>query len=364
MKAAVLYERGTPFKLEEVRLDPPKKHEVLVKIAAAGVCRSDYHILKDESSHPVPAVLGHEGSGIVEAIGEDVTMVKPGDHVILSFVPNCGHCFQCETGNAQLCDTHGATPGTMFDGTTRIFNEDGKPLLSMGKVACFAEYAVVPDAGCIPIASDIPLDVAALIGFCVPTGVGAATHKAKVEPGSTVAVLGCGGVGLNAVQGARLSNASKIIAIDIFDHKLEFTYKFGATHTINAKAENPVEKVMEITEGRGVDYAIEAYGSAETVENAFNMVRKGGKIVVVGLAPKWDRASIDPQALTRNERSFIGSYYGSVKPRQDMPKMVSMYLEGKLDIEGLIQRRYSLDQINDAFVDLENGEDGRGVILF
>ena len=364
MKAAVLYERGAPFKVEEVRLDHPKKHEVLVKVAAAGICRSDYHILKDESNHPVPAVLGHEGSGIVEAVGEDVVMVKPGDHVIMSFVPNCGHCFYCETGNPQLCDAHASTTGTMFDGTTRLFNKDGAPLLHMGKVACFAEQTVVPDAGCIPIAKNVPLEAAALIGCCVPTGVGAATHRAKVEPGSTVAVLGCGGVGLNAIQGARLANASKIIAIDILDHKLEFTYKFGATHTVNARSENVVDKVMEMTEGRGVDYAIEAYGSAETVENAFNMTRKGGTIVVVGLSPKWERASLDPQALTRNEKALLGSYYGSVRPRQDMPNLVQMYMQGKLDVEGLIQRTYTLDQINDAYDDLEKGEVGRGIIKF
>ncbi len=364
MKAAVLYERGQPFKVEEVQLEEPKKHEVLVKVAAAGVCRSDYHILKDESNHPVPAVLGHEGSGIVEEIGEDVTWVKPGDHVILSFIPNCGHCYSCETGNPQLCDTNAATPGRMFDGTTRLFSKDGTPLLHMGKVACFAEKTVVPDSGCIPISKSVPLDVAALIGCCVPTGVGAVTHRAKVRPGSTVAVLGCGGVGLNAVQGARLANASKIIAVDIQDHKLEFAYKFGATHIVNAKSENVVEKVMEITGGLGVDYAIEAFGSAETVENAFNMTRKSGTIVVVGLAPKWDRASIDPQALTRNEKVLMGSYYGSVRPRQDMPKLVEMYQQGKLDIESLIQRHYKLDQINEAFDDLEKGEDGRGIIEF
>ncbi len=364
MKAAVLYKRGEPFKIEDVRLDPPKRYEVLVRIAAAGVCRSDYHILKDESNHPVPAVLGHEGSGVVEAVGEGVTMTKPGDHVILSFVPNCGHCTPCETGNPQLCDAAASTPGTMFDGTTRLFSMDGKPILHMGKVACFAEKAVVPETGCIPIPKTVPLSAAALIGCCVPTGVGAVINRAKVRPGSTVAVVGCGGVGLNAVQGARLANASMIIAVDIYDHKLEFAYRFGATHVVNADKEDAVAKVKELTGGKGVDYAIEAYGSAHTVENAFNMTSKSGTIVVVGLAPKWDKASIDPVALVRNEKSLLGSYYGSVRPRQDMPKLVEMYLQGKLDVEGLIVRRYKLDQINKAYDDLEKGADGRGIIEF
>jgi len=364
MKAAVLYEYGKPFQVEDVQLEAPKKNEVLVRIGAAGICRSDYHVLKGESAHPVPAVLGHEGSGVVEEVGPDVTMVKQGDHVVLSFAPNCGHCYYCNIGKPQICDAHGATPGRMFDGTTRLSNKENKPLLHMGKVACFAEQAVVPEVGCVPISKTVPFSVAALIGCCVPTGVGAVTHNAKVEPGSTVAVVGCGGVGLNVIQGARLVNASKIIAVDILDHKLEFAYKFGATHTVNAAGEDAVAKVKEITDGLGVDYAFEAYGSGETVVNAFEMTRKAGTVVVVGLAPVGDRAAIDPVALTRGEKILKGTYYGSVRPRQDMPKLVDMYLKGQIDIDNLITRHYKLDQINEAFDALERGEVGRGVIDF
>jgi Zn-dependent alcohol dehydrogenase len=296
-------------------------------------------------------------------VGEGVTRVKPGDHVILSFVPNCGLCFFCTTGRANLCEKHAATSGTLFDGTTRI-HKGGQDISPFGKVACFAESTVVPETGCIPAPQALPMDRAALIGCCVTTGVGAAIFNAEVEPGSTVAVVGCGGVGLNVLQGAGLLNASKIIAVDIREGQLEFAMKFGATHTVNASHQDPVARVKEITDGRGADYTFEVYGSAETVETAYAMARKGGTVVVVGIAPVGDKADIDAVSLVREEKVLKGSYYGSARCHVDMPKIVDMYMSGRLNLDDLITRRYSLDQINEAYEDLDKGEIGRGVIVF
>ena len=363
MKAAVLYDYKTPLIIEELELDPPKAGEVLVRTGAAGVCRSDYHFMMGEAKTVLPSVLGHEGSGIVEQVGEGVSRVQPGDHVILSFVPNCGRCFFCTTGRPNLCDLHDATPGTMFDGTTRLHKGDER-ITHFGKVACFAERTVVPESGCIPVTKDVPLDVAALVGCCVTTGAGAAMFTAEVEPGSTVAVVGCGGVGLNAIQGSRVRNASTIIAVDINEGALEFAMKFGATHTVNAQDQDAVARVREITGGAGVDYAFEVYGSAETVETAYGMSRKGGTVVVVGIAPLGEKAGIDPVRLVRGERVLKGCYYGSARCHVDMPKIVDLYLSGLLNLDELVTRRYSLDQINEAYADLNSGGVGRGVIAF
>ena len=361
MKAAVLYEVGKPLSIEEVELDPPKAGEVHVKIGGAGICRSDLHIMKGQGAIPLPAVLGHEGSGTVLDVGEGVTRVKPGDRVILSFVPFCGHCHFCLTGRANLCDTHAATGGTLFDRTTRLHKGDQR-ITHMGKVACFAEEAVVPETGCIPIAPDFPLPQAALIGCCVTTGVGAAMFNARITPGSTVAVVGVGGVGLNVVQGARLLNASKIIAVDINEGALEFAMQFGATHAVNPGVQDPVATVKNITDGLGADYTFEVFGSSETVLTAYNSARKGGTVVVVGLAPRGDDAAIDTSTLVRHEKTLRGSYYGSSRPATDMPTMVDLYYSGKINIDDLITRTYRLEDINKAYQDLEKGEIGRGVI--
>ena len=363
MKAAVLYEYDTPLVVEELELDEPKGGEVLVKTGAAGICRSDYHFMKGEARTTLPVVLGHEGAGVVERVGEDVTRVKPGDHVILSFVPNCGHCHFCTTGRPNLCDLHAATPGTMYDGTTRLHKGDQR-ITHFGKVACFAEHTVVPETGCIPVPKTVPLDRAALIGCCVTTGVGAAIFNAQVQPGSTVVVVGCGGVGLNVIQGARLLNASKIIAVDIREGQLEFAMKFGATNAVNASHQDAVARVKEITDGLGADYSFEVYGSAETIEEAYAMARKGGTVVVVGIAPMGEKAAIDPVSLVRNETVLKGCYYGSARCHVDMPKIVDLYLSGSLNLDDFITRRYELGQINQAYEDLVRGEVGRGVIIF
>jgi Zn-dependent alcohol dehydrogenase len=234
----------------------------------------------------------------------------------------------------------------------------------MGKVACFAEYAVVPETGCVPVPSPIPMDKAAMIGCCVPTGVGAVLFSAKVTPGSTVAVIGCGGVGLNVIMGAKLVNAAKIIAVDIRESQLEFAMKFGATHSVNASDRDPVAQVKELTGGKGADFTFEVFGSADTTKAAYDMCGKRGTVTVVGIAPVGAEAAINAVDLVRNEKTLRGTYYGSARSRTDMPTMVDMYQSGKLNLDDLVVRHYSLDQINEAYDDMDKGEVGRGAIVF
>jgi NDMA-dependent alcohol dehydrogenase len=363
MKAAVLYETKTPLVVEDVELDDPKAQEVLVKIGAAGICRSDRHFMHGDAPILLPVVLGHEGAGTVEKVGPGVTSVKPGDQVILSFVPACGRCKSCVEGRSNLCDLHGATGANMYDGTCRL-HKGGQDIHHMGKVACFAERAVVPESGCVPVGRPIPMDIAAMIGCCVPTGVGAAIYSAKIQPGSTVAVVGCGGVGLNVIMGAKLMNASQIIAVDISESQLEFAMKFGATHSVNASDRDPVAQVKELTGGRGADYTFEVFGSADTMKAAYDMCGKSGTVTIVGIAPIGVEASINAVDIVRNEKTMRGTYYGSARSSTDMPKMVDMYLSGKLNLDDLVVRHYSLDQINEAYGDMDKGEIGRGAIMY
>ena len=363
VKAAVLYETKTPLVVEEVELDDPQAGEVLVKIGAAGICRSDRHFMHGDAPIALPVVLGHEGAGTVEKVGPGVTSVRAGQQVILSFVPSCGRCKSCITGKSHLCDNHAATGPNMYDGTTRLHKGDQR-IHHMGKTACFAEYSVVPEAGCVPIDTPIGMDKAALIGCCVPTGVGAVTSSANVKPGSTVAVIGCGGVGLNVIMGAALVNAGKIIAIDIRESQLEFAMKFGTTHTVNASDKDPVAQVKELTGGKGADYTFEVFGSADTVKAAYDMAGKSGTVTIVGIAPVGAEAAINAVDIVRNEKTMRGTYYGSTHASVEMPKLVDMYLAGKLNLDDLVVRHYSLDQINDAYGDMDKGEVGRGVIMY
>ena len=363
MKAAVLYQAGQPMVVEEVELDEPKAQEVLVKIGAAGICRSDRHFMHGDAPIAMPVVLGHEGAGTVERVGPGVTSVRPGDQVILSFVPACGRCKSCLEGHSNVCDNHMATGPFMYDGTCRLHKGD-QDIHHMGKVACFAEYSVVPEMGCIPVGVAIPMDKAAMIGCCVPTGVGAVVFSAKVQPGSTVAVVGCGGVGLNVIMGAKLLNASKIIAVDILESQLEFAMKFGATHSVNASDRDPVAQVKELTGGRGADYTFEVFGSADTVKAAYDMCAKSGTVTVVGIAPVGAEASINAVDIVRNEKTMRGTYYGSARSQVDFPTLVDLYVSGKLNLDDLVIRHYSLDQINEAYADMDKGEVGRGAIIF
>ena len=362
-KAAVLYEVGQPLVIEEVELDDPKEGEVLVKVGSAGICRSDRHFMTGHAPISLPVVLGHEGAGTVEKVGAGVTTVRPGQQVILSFVPSCGRCRSCLSGKGNVCDSHMATGPNMFDGTCRLHKGE-QYIHHMGKVACFAEYAVVPEMGCIATPAPLPMDKAAMIGCCVPTGVGAALFSANVQPGSTVAVVGCGGVGLNVIMGAGLVNASKIIAVDIRESQLEFAMKFGATHSVNAADGDPVEQVRNLTDGLGADFTFEVVGSPETLKAAFEMCGKNGTMTVVGIAAFGAEASLNAVDLVRNEKTVKGTYYGSARSQVDFPKLANLYLAGKLNLDDLVVRHYSLEQINEAYDDMTQGEIGRGAIMF
>ncbi|MCY4448966.1 MAG: Zn-dependent alcohol dehydrogenase [Chloroflexi bacterium] len=363
MKAAVLYETNTPLVIEDVDIDPPKAFEVKVKLAVTGVCHSDLHFMTGHAPIRTPAVLGHEGSAVVSEIGEGVTSVQPGDHVILSFSSYCGRCESCLLGHRNSCDAHQRDSGKMFDGTSRI-HIGGQDLTQMVKLGCFGEEAVVPETGVVKIDPSIPLESAALIGCSVTTGVGSAIYAAGVHPGSTVAVIGVGGVGLNIVQGARVAGASRIIAVDLNDAALEFATRFGATHSVNPRNGDPVKAVRDLTEGKGADYTFEAIGLPETVTMAFEAARKHGTAVVAGISPFGESASIDPVMLVRQEKTLKGAYYGSSKPPLDFYHMVEMYETGQIDIDGLITRSYKLEQVNEAYEELARGAVGRGVIRF
>ncbi len=363
MKAAVYYRPHEPLSVEEVELLEPQRQEATVRIAAAGVCHSDLHFIDGLLPHLAPAVLGHEGAGVIEAVGEGVTYVQPGDHVILSFIPSCGECSYCIVGRPNLCTAgnRAAARGTLLDGTTRL-RKGGEPLYHMTCTSCFAERAVLPESSLVKIGEEMPLDRAALIGCGVMTGVGAAINTARVQAGSTVAVIGCGGVGLNVVQGAALCGAAKIIAIDVNDFKLELAQQFGATHAVNAAKEDPVTAVRNLSPG-GADYAFEVIGRPETMRQAYDATRRGGMTVVVGLAPAGAELSIPAGSLLQ-EKVLTGSAYGGTRPRVDMPKLVELYLAGKLKLDELISRVYPLDGINEAFEAMRAGEVARSIIRF
>jgi S-(hydroxymethyl)glutathione dehydrogenase/alcohol dehydrogenase len=362
MKAAVLNAYGRALSLEDVEIEPPRSGEVQLRIGATGVCHSDYHVIKGEWKYGLPMILGHEAAGVVEAVGLNVTGVKPGDHAVLSFRPACGVCRLCSMGRSVLCEGRTGDRFKMHDGTARV-HRNGQDLLVLGRVGSFAERVVVPAEQVVPVRPDVSMEVLALIGCAVTTGVGAVINAAKVEPGSSVAVIGCGGVGLNVIQGAALVNASRIIAVDLLDNKLEYARQFGATDTVNGSTGDAVEQVRALT-GGGVDYAFEVIGNGKTVEQAIQMTRVAGTACIVGMAPQGTLASFDPLMFVNKETKLIGTWYGSARPRIDFPRIIELMLAGKLKVEELISRRYTLDQINEGFDRLGRGEVARGVIVF
>jgi S-(hydroxymethyl)glutathione dehydrogenase / alcohol dehydrogenase len=363
MKAAVLYEPRKPLVIENLRLDPPKAGEVRVRVAANGVCHSDLHVMTGDMRMPLPIVLGHEGAGIVAEVGPGVTSVRAGDHVVLSFQPVCGTCYACTQGRPNLCETRPKAMGVLLDGTTRLHN-NGQDVYHFAYTASFAEETVVPESCAIKIRSDIPLDRACFVGCGVMTGVGAAINTARVQPGSAVAVIGCGGVGLNVIQGAALAGAHQIIAIDLLDNKLEFAKVFGATHCVNSAHDDPLKAVLELTHGRGVEFAFEVISTPKTIELAFRMTARGGICTIVGVSPESARISLNPNVFTLMEKTLKGSYYGSTRPRIDMPRLLAMYMDGKLKIDELVSRTFSLAQVNEAYDILKEGGVARSVVKF
>jgi len=364
-KAAVLHEVGRRLEIREVEVLPPRAGEVLVRMAAGGVCHSDLHAMTGHLVAALPAILGHEGAGIVADVGPGVTAVRPGDHVIPLWRLSCGECEYCSGGRPALCPegTQIRMTGRLSDGTTR-FRLDGKEIRHFAGVSSFAEYSVIPEKALLKIPDDLALHKAALLGCAVITGVGAAINAARVRPGSSVAVFGTGGVGLNVVQGAVLAGAEKIIAVDLLESKLDYARRFGATHTVNASAGDPVEQIRSFTGGRGVDYAFEVIGLPKTMRQAYDVLAKRGTAVIVGVTPMTMEVSVPVMPLVFEERILTGSLYGSARPKIDIPKLIDLYRVGKLKLDELLTRAYPFEQINEAYQALERGEVARSVVTF
>ena len=359
MKAAVFREVNQPMEIEEIELADPGPREVIVRTKAAGVCHSDLHFYNGTYPGQTPIVLGHESAGIVEEVGRDVTYVKPGDHVITCLSVFCGHCEHCLTGHMSLCGSSETRRGQ--DDVPRL-SQNGGAVHQFASLSSFAERMLVHEHAVAKIRDDMPMDRAALIGCGVTTGVGAVIHTAAVEPGSTVAVIGCGGVGLSCINGAALAGAGKVIAVDQVASKLELARKFGATDTVDASASDAVDSVRALTDG-GVHYAFEAIGLKITAEQAFRMLRRGGTATVIGMIPPGEMVTLHgPDFL--QEKTIQGSMMGSNRFRLDMPRFVDFYLQGKLHLDDMISSRIGLEDINDAMAQLETGEVARNVIVF
>jgi S-(hydroxymethyl)glutathione dehydrogenase / alcohol dehydrogenase len=364
MRACVLREPGRPVAVETVLLEPPRHAEVLVRVAAAGVCHSDVHLADGMlGDGRCPIVLGHEGAGVVEAVGSGVEGLAPGDHVVFCFVPACGVCDACRSGRRTLCEPAGANSvaGTLMDGTSRLRATDGTAIQHGLMVACFAEFAVVPANGAIPIPNDVPLWQAALLGCGVVTGIGAVTHAAGVRVGDRVCVIGCGGVGLQVIAGARLAGAASIVAVDVRADKLEHALNRGATHVVEGTATDPAAEIQTIT-GGGVDYAFEVVGSPPTIRTAWDALRPGGTVIVVGLAPAGVEVSL-PAIEFLSEKGIKGSYYGSADPRAVLPGLVELVRSGRLELADVVSDLIELDGVDAALDRLRRGEGDRSVVI-
>jgi S-(hydroxymethyl)glutathione dehydrogenase/alcohol dehydrogenase len=367
-KAVICRELNKPVVVETISVDGPKRGEVTVKIAACGVCHSDLSATNGTIALPPPLILGHEGAGEVVEVGEGVAGgpggLAVGDHVVTSFIYMCGKCRFCAGGRPVLCVEQGKALITPPEGTPRTRDKDGKPLNIFSGCGVMAEYATLSVDNVVKIDPKIPLDRAALVGCAVTTGVGAVFNTARVEPGATVAVFGCGGVGLNAIQGAAIAGAECILAIDTMAAKLELAKKFGATHTLAVTpGQDPTKEIKKLT-GGGPEYAFECVGSGALAELAYKAIRRGGKAVIVGVARPTDTTSFKPMSMVFEEKSLQGSYFGSCVPRIDFPRMLQLYMTGKLKLDELITKRYKIDEAPLAFADLESGKNARGVIVF
>lgn len=360
ISAAVLGRPGERLWVGPLELDDPREGEVRVRIAAAGVCHSDLHVMKGAAREPLPAVLGHEGSGVVEAVGPCVTSVRPGQPVILSWVRGCGTCRQCAQGRVHLC-VEGIADGALPAGGSRL-RRGGETIHHYGAVSCFATHAVLPETMVVPIDPGSDLEVAALVGCAVTTGVGSVLHTARVPAGALAAVVGCGGVGLSIVQGLRLVGAAPIVAVDLGSAKLELARSCGATHAVDAAGDEPVEAVRRLT-GGGADFVFEAVGLPATVRQAVEMTAPGGTAIMVGMPAEDARVEIGLDHLWRGERRLLASMYGSSNPRAEFPRLLALHAAGRLDLRSLIRRRYPLERVNEAYADLEAGAPGRGLLV-
>ena len=359
MRAAVLPQIPSELEIAEVAVDKPGPREVLVRTVAAGLCHSDLHYMEGKYTWETPTVPGHEAAGVVEAVGDDVTDLRPGDHVIGCLSIFCGRCAYCLSGRPALCERQGLERGP---GQPPRLSWDGRTIHQFLRLSAFAELMLVHEHTLVKIRPDMPLDRAALIGCAVTTGVGAVFRTAAVPPGSTVAVLGCGGVGLNCVQGAAIAGAGRIIAVDTLPWKLDLARTFGATDVVDATGGDPVEQVRDLTDG-GVEFAFEAIGLKVTAEQAFAMLRRGGTATLIGMIPEGERIEL-PGSDFLDEKRIQGSNMGSNRFRVDMPRYVDLYLNGRLKLDELVSARIGLDQVNDGFAAMRRGEVARSVIVF
>jgi S-(hydroxymethyl)glutathione dehydrogenase / alcohol dehydrogenase len=364
MRAAVLHSIPGELAIEQVTLDKPGANEVLVRTAAAGLCHSDLHFIEGKYTMATPVVMGHESAGVVEAVGPEVTYVKPGDHVITCLSVFCGHCEFCLAGRPALCTRIGTE---RQPGEPPRLSFAGSRCWQFAALGSFAEQMLVHEHAVAKIRHDMPLDRAALIGCGVTTGVGAVFRTARVEAGSTVAVIGCGGVGLNCVQGAVLAGASRVVAVDTVELKLKLAEQFGATDVVNASRGDPVEAVRELLPGArgaaGVDYAFEAIGLKKTAEQAFAMLKKGGTATLIGMIPVGTKIEVDGFELL-DEKRLQGSNMGSNRFRQDMPRYIDLYLGGRLKLDELVSARIGLDEVNAGFAAMTRGEVARSLVVF
>lgn len=359
MKAAVCYEVGKPLVIEEIDIDSPRPGEVKIKMAATAVCHSDIHAFRGEIPEALPSVGGHESAGYIEEVGEGITSVKPGDPVVATLLAACGKCRFCTTGRPHLCE---AKWPRVEDSPYK--NKQGQKLAQMFRIGSFAEYTILHESQVVKVPENMPLDSACMLACGVITGFGAVTRRAKVEVGSSCAIIGVGGVGLNSVQGAAISGAYPVIAVDLTDSKLEAAKKFGATHTVNSDKVDAIEAVKEITGGRGADYVFVTVGSAEAARQGFSMSGSCGTTVMVGLPNFKDTISVSPIEFIMGEKVMTGSFMGTTSVRWDIPKMVDMYLGGILKLDELITARYPLEQINEAIQSVLDGKALRNIITF
>lgn len=360
MKAAVLNTIPGHLDIEEVELGTPGPREVLIKTHTAGVCHSDLHFMEGTYPYPTPCVLGHESAGVVEAVGSMVHYLKPGDHVITCLSAFCGHCENCLNGHLSICLNKGTELVRGADEPPRI-TRNGEPMHQFLHLSSFAEKMLVHENTVVKIDNNMPLDRAALIGCGVTTGLGAVFRTAKVEPGTTVAVIGCGGIGLSAIQGARIAGANKIIAVDMNAGKLDMAKTMGATHVVDASKDDAVAAVRDMT--GGVHYSFEAVGLKQTSEQAFGMLRSGGQATIIGLVPIGVKIEVDAVSLL-DEKTLAGSNMGSNQFRTDMPRFVEMYMQGRLNLDEMISQTVKLEQVNEAFADMKKGNVARSVISF
>ena len=363
-RAVVARQLGLPVSVEPIEVQSPRRGEVMIRLAACGVCHSDLSATNGTIAYPLPLVLGHEGAGVVTAVGDDVSRFATGDHVISSFVSICGRCHYCQTGRPHLCVQSLQALHTLPDGGVRTFDATGTPLNVFCGCGVMAEYATLHADNLVRIDRQMPLDRAALIACGVMTGFGAAVNTARVEAGSIAVVFGCGGVGLNVIQGCAIAGAAMIVAVDTSAPKLALAARFGATHTFDVTGQDQIGRALYKMTSGGADYAFDCVGLGRISEQAFGILRRGGMAVTVGIAAATDRIALNAQHVALSGKTLTGSYYGSARPQVDFPRLIGLYRSGRLKLDELITRTYSIDEAPQAFEDLQQGRPGRGLIVF